>query len=113
MPGPSSCSCTGPDQFPTAVIAGAYGATCGGCPLTGAIDPDPAVEAVAIPAVEEDAPPSAAAADVTPFPAGTGVADAPPGRERRLAAGLREFEGRDGAAAEAEAAYAAGAEIGC
>jgi len=95
------------------VIAGTYDATCGGCPLPGAVDPDPAEDPAATPAAEEDAAPTAATADVLPFPAGTGVADAALGRERRLAAGLREFEGRDGTAAEAVEAYAAGAEVGC
>jgi len=51
--------------------------------------------------VEDAAAP--AAADVPAFPEGTGVADATVGRERRLAAGLREFGGR---------ANAAGAEMG-
>jgi hypothetical protein len=108
MPGPSSCSCTGPDQFLTA-IADTYGETCEGCPLAAGIDPDPdpdpAADDAATAADEEDAGAAApdTAADAPPFPEGIGVAeDAAVGRERRLAAGLREFGGR---------ARAAGAEM--
>jgi hypothetical protein len=99
IPGPSSCACTGPDQFLTAIV-GAYGETCGACPPEAGIDPDPdpepAADDVAPTAAEEDAPAAAAATatDAPAFPEGTGVADAALGRERRLAAGLREFGGR-------------------
>ena len=47
-----------------------------------------------------------------PFTAGAGVAEAPVGRERRFAAGLREFDDRAGAVAAAVAVYTAGAEMG-
>lgn len=46
-----------------------------------------------------------------PFATGTGVAEAAAGRERRFAAGLREFDGRAGAVAVAVEVYAAGAEM--
>ncbi len=111
MPGPSSCGCTGPDQFPSVPIAGAYGPTCGGCPPIAAVDPEPAADVAAPPGAEEDDA-AAPAAEAPPFAADTGVADAAAGRGRRLAAGLREFEGRAGAVAPAVAAeYAVGAEI--
>jgi hypothetical protein len=102
IPGPSSCSCTGPDQFLTA-IADAYGETCGGCPLAAGIDPDPdpdpaADDAATTPADEEGAGAADTAADAPAFPEDTGVADTAVGRERRLAAGLREFGGRARAA---------------
>lgn len=100
MPGPSSCACTGPDQFLTAIV-GAYGETCGACPPAAAIDPDPdpdpAADDVAPTAAEEEDAPAAVAATAADAPAfadGTGVADAALGRGRRLAAGLREFGGR-------------------
>lgn len=60
---------------------------------------------------EDDA--AAPAAETPPLAVGTGVADAAAGRVRRLAAGLREFEGRAGVVAVAVAAYAAGAGIVC
>jgi hypothetical protein len=69
------------------------------------------VDVAGTPGADEDD--AAAPAKETPPFVGAGVADAAAGRERRLAAGLREFEGRAGAAAAAVAAYAAGAEIGC
>lgn len=79
------------------------------CPLAAGIDPDPdpdpaADDAATTPADEEDACAAApdTAADAPEFPEGIGVADAAVGRERRLAAGLREFGGR---------ARAAGAEM--
>ena len=100
IPGPSSCACTGPDQF---LIAGTYGETCGACPPAAGIvpetelDPTAPDDAAAAAAEEEDAPAPAAAATATDPPAfavGIGVADAAVGRGRRLAAGLREFGGR-------------------
>ena len=46
-----------------------------------------------------------------PFAAGAGVAEAAVGRERRFAAGLREFDGRAGAVAAGVVVYAGGAEM--
>jgi hypothetical protein len=70
------------------------------------------VDVAATPSADEvDA--DAAAAETAPFAVGAGVADAAVGRERRLAAGLRVFDGRAGAPVAGVAAYAAGAEIGC
>ena len=78
------------------------------CPPIAAVDP--AADVAAAPdAEEDDAAP--AAAETLPFAAGTGVAEAAAGRERRFAAGLREVDGRAGAVAGAVAAYAAGAEM--
>jgi len=78
--------------------ADAYGETCGGRPLAGGSDPDPAADdAATAPTDEADAGAAAApdtAANAPAFPEGTGVADAAVGRERRLAVGLREFGGR-------------------
>lgn len=78
----------------------AYGETCGGCPLVAGIDPDldpdPAADDAATTPTDEGAGATApdTAANAAALPEGTGVADAAVGRERRLAAGLREFGGR-------------------
>ena len=70
------------------------------------------MEVAAKPGTDEDDA-AAPAAETPPFTVGAGVADVATGRERRLAAGLREFEGRAGAVVAAVAAYVAAAEIVC
>jgi hypothetical protein len=67
------------------------------------------VDVAGTPGADEDDA-AAPAAEIPPLTVGAGVADAAVGRDRRLAAGLREFEGR---AAAVAAAYAAGAGIVC